>query len=166
MVDDRKGYCEGNQDKCSLTNPDGTTHNASCRLFGTLGRPGRDGKRRVKGCGDPQARGKRNRSKGDSKARIARKKLGLVATGHLGSRHEEDWSGFFRVEVKAGAQVGPIWTRFRDASNQSKASKSLGDIRPFAMIAMPDGTSEGIVLMSLTEFAELTALLTQTEGAR
>jgi len=157
MTDIRKNYCEGNQDRCTLND---------CRLFGTLGRPGRDGKRRVKGCSDPQARGKRNRSKGDSKARIARKKLGLAATGSAGSRHEEHWSGFFRVEVKAGAQVGPIWTRFQLAFNQSKASKALGDIRPFAMIAMPDGASEGIVLMTLTEFAELTALLTQTEGAK
>jgi hypothetical protein len=36
----------------------------------------------------------------------------------------------------------------------------LGDIRPFAMIAMPEGTSAGIVLMTLEEFAELVALIT------
>lgn len=59
----------------------------------------------------------------------------------------------FRVEVKAGKQVGPIYTRFVDARSQSNAAKRLGDIRPFAMVAMPDGTSEGIVLMSLEEFA-------------
>jgi hypothetical protein len=80
-------------------------------------------------------------------------------TGNAGTRHEEHWGGMFRVEVKAGAQINAIWTRFRDARLQSNASKSLGDIRPFAMIAMPDGTSEGIVLMSLDEFAELCALL-------
>lgn len=151
MTDERKGYCEGKTDKCSL---DG------CPRFGTLGRAGRDGKRRIKGCGDLVARGKRNRTKGDSKARRARKKLGLVATGHQGSRHEEDWSGRFRTEVKAGAQVGPIATRFFAARAQSSAAKSVGDIRPFAMVAMPDGTSEGIVLMSLDEFAELVALIT------
>jgi hypothetical protein len=151
MTDERKGYCEGNEEKCSVD---------LCPKFATLGRPGRDGKRRVKGCGDPVARGKRNRAKGDSKARRARKKLGLVATGHQGSRHEEDWSGRFRVEVKAGAQVGPIATRFFAARSQSSAAKSVGDIRPFAMVAMPDGTSEGIVLMTLDEFAELVALIT------
>jgi hypothetical protein len=124
-----------------------------------LGRPARDGKRRIKGCGDPVARGKRNRTKGDSKARIARKKLGLAATGNAGTRHEEHWGGLFRVEVKAGAQVGPIFTRFLAARAQSEASKSLGDIRPFAMIAMPDGSSDGIVLMGLEEFAELLSLL-------
>ena len=149
-MDERKGECEGNQDKC---NTDG------CPKFGTLGRQARDGKRRIKGCGDPVARGKRNRSKGDSKARRARKKLGLAATGNAGTRHEEHWGGIFRVEVKAGAQVGPIATRFLAARSQSEASKALGDIRPFAMIAMPDGSSDGIVLMGLDEFAELLSLL-------
>jgi hypothetical protein len=45
------------------------------------------------------------------------------------------------------------------ARSQSEASKSLGDIRPFAMIAMPDGMSDGIVLMGLDDFAELVALI-------
>jgi hypothetical protein len=149
-LDERKGECEGNRDKCNTE---------GCPKYGTLGRPARDGNRRIKGCGDPVARGKRNRTKGDSKARRARKKLGLAATGNAGTRHEEHWGGLFRVEVKAGAQVGPIFTRFLAARAQSEASKSLGDIRPFAMIAMPDGSSDGIVLMSLDEFAELLSLL-------
>jgi hypothetical protein len=150
LEQNRKGECEGRKDKCTI---------AGCPKFGTLGREGRDGKRRVKGCGDPVARGRRNRTKGDSKARRARKKLGLAATGNAGTRHEEHWGGMFRVEVKAGSQVGPIATRFDAARSQSEASKALGDVRPFAMIAMPDGTSDGIVLMSLTEFAELLALI-------
>jgi hypothetical protein len=147
MTDERKGECEGNQEKC---NADG------CPLFGALGRPGRDGARRIRNCGDPAARGKRNRTKGDSKARRARKKLGLG--GHL-TRHEDNWGGAFRCEVKAGAQVGPIWTRFRDAKNQSDACKSLGDNRPFVMVAMPDGTTEGVVLITLTEFTEIVSLI-------
>ncbi len=157
MSDDRKGECQGNRDRCNL--PD-------CPKFGLLGRVGRDGKRRVKGCNDPVARGKRNRSKGDAKARRARKKLGLFATGKAGSRHEEHWTGAFRVESKAGAQVGPIATRFFDAKAQSDASKAHGDIRPFVMIAMPDGTSEGICLMTLSEFSELTALLSASVEGR
>lgn len=150
MTDERKGDCQGNQDKCNL---DG------CPKFGTLGKPGRDGNRRIKGCGDPVARGKRNRTKGDNKARRARKKLGLAATGKAGTRHEEHWGGMFRVEVKAGAQVGPIWTRFSSARAQSEASKAYGDIRPFIMIAMPDGTSEGIVLLGLQDLADLVSLI-------
>jgi hypothetical protein len=145
---ERKGECQGNQDKCSTK---------GCPLFGTLGREDRQGKRRIKGCGDPSARGRRNRAKGDSKARRARKKLGLG--GHL-TRHEENWGGHFRTEVKAGAQVGPIATRFNLAKAQSDAAKALCDIRPFIMVAMPDGTTDGIVLMSLSEFSELAAMLT------
>jgi hypothetical protein len=147
MTDERKGNCEGNSSKCNVE---------GCPVYGTLGRPGRDGRRRVRHCGDPAARGKRNRSKGDAKARRARKKLGLG--GHL-TRHEENWGGVFRTEVKAGAQVGPIYTRFKDAKNQSDAAKALGDNRPFVMVAMPDGTSAGIILMDLDEFVELTALI-------
>ncbi len=148
VTDDRKGYCEGNTEKCSVE---------QCPLFGTLGRADRQGKRRIRGCGDPSARGRRNRTKGDSKARRARKKLGLG--GHL-TRHEENWGGAFRTEIKAGIQVGPIATRFQLAKAQSDAAKALGDIRPFIMVAMPDGTTDGIVLMSLSEFSELVTLLT------
>ena len=148
MTDERKGECQGDRDRCSLDN---------CPLFGTLGRPDRKNVRRIRGCADPAARGRRNRTKGDAKARRARKKLGLG--GHL-TRHEENWGGYFRTEVKAGAQVGPIATRFQTAKAQSDAAKALGDIRPFIMVAMPDGTTDGIVLMSLSEFSELTALLT------
>jgi hypothetical protein len=78
--------------------------------------------------------------------------------GHL-TRHEENWGGAFRTEIKAGAQVGPIATRFQAAKAQSDAAKALGDIRPFVMVAMPDGTSRGIILMDLDEFSELVSLL-------
>jgi hypothetical protein len=148
--DERKGECQGNQEKCSTT---------GCPLFGTLGRPDRYDKRRIRGCGDPSARGRRNRTKGDSKARRARKKLGLG--GYL-TRHEENWGGLFRTEVKAGAQVGPIFTRFQLAERQSHAAKALGDIRPFIMVAMPDGTTKGIVLMDLDAFSELISLIQES----
>jgi len=140
---ERKGECEGNREKCSLTN---------CPIFGTLGRPSRDGKRRIRGCNDPTARGKRNRTKGDSKARIARKKLGI---GGVNSRHEELWGGSVRIEVKAGAQVSPIATRFNAALRQSEASRSVGDGRIFVMVAMPDDTKDGIALVKLSDFKTL-----------
>jgi hypothetical protein len=146
VTDERKGECQGDRDRCSLDN---------CPLFGTLGRPDRKNVRRIRGCADPAARGRRNRTKGDAKARRARKKLGLG--GHL-TRHEEAWSGSVRTEVKAGLQVGPIATRFHAAKAQSDAAKALGDIRPFVMVAMPEGTSKGIILMDLDEFSELLML--------
>jgi hypothetical protein len=81
--------------------------------------------------------------------------------GHL-TRHEENWGGAFRTEIKAGAQIGPIATRFQQARAQSDAAKAVGDIRPFVMVAMPDGTTKGIVLMDLDEFSELVSLITCT----
>jgi hypothetical protein len=146
-MDDRKGECQGNREKCGV---------AGCPKFGALGRAGRDGKRRVKGCGDPVARGRRNRAKGDGKARKARKALGLVG---VNSRHEEHWGGAFRVEVKAGAQISPIFTRYRAAEHQSECARPLGDIRPFVMVAMPDGESDGLVVMRLSDFANIALLL-------
>lgn len=139
----RKGDCEGNREKCK---------NLQCPIYGLLGRPSRDGKRRIRGCGDPQARGKRNRAKGDGKARKARKVLGI---GGANTRHEEHWGGNLRIEVKAGAQISPIATRFHLAEAQSKQAKAIGDHRPFVMVAMPDDEQDGIVLMRLSEFAAL-----------
>jgi hypothetical protein len=49
------------------------------------------------------------------------------------------------------------------AKAQSDAAKALGDIRPFVMVAMPDGTTDGIVLMSLSEFSELITLIQESQ---
>jgi hypothetical protein len=146
-----KADCEGNKDKCT---------NDSCPLYGTLGKLARDGKRRVKGCADPVARGKRNRAKGDAKALRARKALGI---GGANTRHEELWGGAFRIEVKAGAQIQPIATRFEKAEAQSEQHRAIGDNRPFIMVAMPDGTNDGIVLGRLSQLGELLRIL-QEEG--
>jgi hypothetical protein len=146
-----KADCQGNRDKCS---------NDACPLFGTLGKAGKDGKRRVKGCNDPVARGKRNRAKGDSKARRARKTLGIAGAN---TRHEEHWGGAFRVEVKAGKQVEPIWTRYLLAEGQSEQARALGDIRPFLMIAMPDGSSDGLIVGRMSQLGELLRMINEGE---
>jgi len=148
VADERKGDCQGNADRCTLGD--------DCPKFGLLLRESRDGKRRIKGCGDPVARGKRNRSKGDSKARRARKMLGIAGAN---TRHEELWGGALRVEMKAGAQIEPIATRFRAAYAQSQASRSVGDIRPFVLVAMPDGESDGLAVMRLSVLADLLEII-------
>jgi len=148
VADERKGDCDGRRDRCTLGD--------ACPKFGTLGRPARDGKRRVKGCGDPVARGRRNRAKGDSKARRARKMLGIAGAN---TRHEELWGGALRVEMKAGAQVSPIVTRYRAAEQQSDAARALGDIRPFVLVAMPDGDSDGLCVMRLSVLSDLLEII-------
>lgn len=150
-MEERKGECQGNQDRCTLE---------QCPKFGLLGRAGRDGKRRVKGCGDPVARGKRNRAKGDSKARRARKMLGIAGAN---TRHEELWGGAVRVEVKAGAQIEPIATRYRLAEQQSEQHRAIGDIRPFVLVTMPDGERDGLVVLRLSVMSMFLEMISEAE---
>lgn len=130
MFKTNQGECEGNQARCSFTD---------CPKFGTLGKVWRDGKRRVRGCGDPSARGARNRLKGDSKARRARKGLRIAGAN---TRHEELWGGVVRTESKAGAAAGAnkVWTAYRNARAQSDAAHPVGNTQPFIALFCPDGT--------------------------
>jgi hypothetical protein len=129
-----------------------------CGLFGTLRK---NPLNHVRDCPCRRCMGKRNRLKGDSKARVARKALGI---GGSNTRHEEHWGGGLRIEVKAGAQVGPIWTRFRDARNQSEVHRPIGDHRPFVMVAMPDGQKSGLIIISLDDLGAVAAAI--QEGQR
>lgn len=95
--------------------------------------------------------GRRNRAKGDNKARKARKALGITG---VNSRHEEVWGGALRVEVKAGAQIKPVATAFKKCEEQSEQARPMGDPRPFAMIAMPDGWSDGLIVMRLSDYTK------------
>lgn len=150
------GECQGNQDRCTLAKE------GRCPIYGTLLKPTRsDGKQRVRLCGDPQARGKRDRSKGDRKAATARKALGAMGAN---SRHEEHWGGGLRIEAKAGAQVGPIFTRYQAAKNQSEASRPIGDNRPFVMAAMPD-RGPGLLVVEIGELEQIVAALLENWGA-
>ena len=105
------------------------------------------------------ARGKRNRTKGDTKARKARQALGI---GGVNSRHEEVWGGAVRVEVKAGAQINPIATRYMLAEQQSEQHRPIGDNRPFMLVAMPDGMVDGLIVMRISSFVTFTGTDIQT----
>ena len=117
-----------------------------CGLFGNI-----TNQRHVRGCVCNRCRGKRNRSKGDTKARKARKALGI---GGVNSRHEEVWGGALRVEVKAGAQIKPVVTAFLRCEVQSEQARPIGDHRPFMMVAMPDGWSDGLIVMRLSDYTK------------
>ncbi len=102
--------------------------------------------------------GARNRRKGMRKQRMARKTLentfqaeAAKFIGQLGN--EEAWHGLpVRSEIKAGAQVRPIWTRFIVAEEQSQRSRAIGDLRPFVMVAMADHTSDGLAVFRMSQF--------------
>ena len=127
-----------------------------CGLFG---RPTRNG--HVRGCKGPEGApcrsclGRRNRAKGQRKQRAARKALGIEKGFSLGADHEENWRGFVRVEVKAGAQVRPAATAFYKMRAQSEASRPYGDHRPFVGIAMPEGESDGILMLKLSDLTDV-----------
>lgn len=133
-----------------------------CGLFGTYRtRPWGNGVRCVRTCKTcPQCRGKRARSKGDAKAAKVRRAL---AAGGAATRHEEGWGGALRIESKAGAQVGPILTRYLAAKNQSEASRPVGDHRPFVMAASPD-RGPALLVLELDELEQVVAAVAENWG--
>ena len=100
---------------------------------------------------------RRNRSKGRAKQNAVRKKLKIPSRKfHGADAHEENWDSSVRIEVKSGKQVGPIWTRFQKAEAQSwenvkDAIGGDGKSKPFMMVAMPEGTSDGLCIIRLSE---------------
>ena len=107
-----------------------------------------------------QRRGRLNKQKGHRKQSLARKALedlfGAEALFHGRKANEEAWTHLpIRVEVKAGAQVKPIETRFLAAEKQATVAKATGDPRPFCYIAMPDGTTDGLFICRLSVLKEL-----------
>ena len=149
-----KGSCEGNTERCTLD---------ECPLFGSLTTASRDGMRRVRGCGDPVARGKRNKRKGQRKQARATTALG-VPRSSIRPGHEEFLPGTVRIEVKAGAQVRPMHTAFLRGETQSEAARPFGDHRPFVFVAMPDGEGDGLVAFRLSVLREVVAAFVEQFG--
>jgi len=102
-------------------------------------------------------KGKRSRTSGLRKQRLAKKALGVPSSRFAPTDgNEENWKHFFRLEVKSGAQVGPIATRYLPAEAQSEKNRALGDNRPFAMVAMPkQWGSRGLVILRIEDFRNL-----------
>lgn len=144
-----KGECQGNQDRCALRVM------GACPKFGALGREGRDGRRRVPGCGDPVAIGRRNRKGGLAKQRTAARALG-VQTGKFVASNEESWGGMFANEIKSGKQVGPVANWWRKVEAQVLANEAdHGAIRkPVRAVAMPEGMTDGLVVIRLSAWRE------------
>ena len=109
--------------------------------------------------------GKRNRRKGHTKQGRARKALGIEPRFHTHKANEESWGGALRVEVKAGAQVAPVATRYLAMEAQSDGNKSEGDPRPFAAVFMPDGITDGIFACRLSRLPAVVQALLEQWGA-
>lgn len=101
--------------------------------------------------------GARNRRKGLSKQSKARKKLG-VGSQKFGDSNEEKWvDALFRNEVKAGKQIGPAVTAWSKIEAQVDANRpDVGDDgRPCRAVLMPDGWSDGIVMLRLEAWQQV-----------
>ncbi|MFZ5862838.1 MAG: hypothetical protein ACOYXR_08370 [Nitrospirota bacterium] len=136
-----------------------------CGLYGTLKKPNRAGVQCVRGCkACPSCRGLANKRKGQKKQAKAVTALGIPRSSiHPG--HEEFLPGQLRVEVKAGAQIKPAVTAYLKCEAQSEAQRPIGDHRPFAAVMMPDGSSDGLVVVRLSNLHEFVAAVTENWGA-
>ena len=115
------------------------------------------------GWSDNQKRGLTKKNKGRRKQNLARKKLKIPDTNFRSQMgNEESWQGEVRVEVKAGKQVQTLWTKYQKAKEQSDANTRIGDTRPFMFVAMPDGTSNGLVVVELDKLDEVVFALLET----
>ena len=61
-------------------------------------------------------------------------------------------------EVKSGKQVDPIATRFYNAESQSQEFQDVWkEKKTFSMIAMPNGTGDGLLICRLSELQNVVA---------
>jgi hypothetical protein len=105
--------------------------------------------------------GARNRRKGMRKQGVARKAIehtfeaqAARFVGQLGN--EESWTGLpIRNEVKSGAQVRCVWTKYLLAEEQANANRAIGDNRPFAAIFMADHTNDGLFTVRISVLREV-----------
>ena len=67
-----------------------------------------------------------------------------------------------KVEVKAGKQVQTLWNRYKEAKLQSTKNNVIGDTRPFVFVAMPDGTTNGLVVCELDKLQEVVYAFLET----
>lgn len=103
-------------------------------------------------------RGRRSRVQGRRKQNQGKKLVGVPTSRFSPTdANEENWKDpILRWEVKSGAQVKPIATKFLAIEDQSNAARSIGDCRPVALLAMPpQWGNEGLVVMRASDFRQL-----------
>lgn len=131
------------------------------------GKFGRPTKRagHVRGCPCRSCLNGRNSKGGKARHRKFASKAGLITTPFATSQ-EEAWRDPLRWEVKSGAQVEAIITRFEAARAQSEASRPIGDSRPFAMGAVPrEGARPSVVILAVEDWRNhIVPLLTEYGG--
>lgn len=110
-------------------------------------------------CIGRRARGKGKRKQNEAKKAVERAFNQVAAPTTATSGQEEYWRLALRLEVKAGTQARTVDTFYRNTKGQSDQSKAIGDLRPFGAIAMPDGSSDGFLVIALSSLPVLAQAL-------
>jgi len=84
---------------------------------------------------------------------------------------EELWNSAVQFEVKSGKQVNTIASYFfrieSETEQKIKKTKGATNTKPFAMICMPSGTGDGLLVTRLSDLEKLVpALLENWEKER
>lgn len=106
---------------------------------GRYGKPVKSRRGHIRGCTCKPCLAGRNSQSGKRTHRRLARQLAAMQPGATATSEEERWNTTYRYEVKSGAQVGPVVTKYRNAKQQSMTHKAFGDPRPFAFIASHDG---------------------------
>ncbi len=116
----------------------------SCGLEGKLKKAFSDGVSHVVGCPCRRCMGRRSKSTGGKAQRTAVKRMGM-AYSTIATGHEENLTGFVRLEAKSGGIVRPLKTAFDKAKAQSDASRPVGDNRPFVFAGIPEPEGKRVI---------------------
>jgi hypothetical protein len=143
-----------------MTSPDLSKEGQLARSPGKENRPCPQTGIAVRECDCYSCRGRRNRSKGKTKQRQARKGLektfGVMAgPSQISTSHEEHWRLPVRSEVKAGGMAKTVDTFYRNTRAQADKDKAIGDVRPFLAVAMVDGSTDGLAVIRLSDLIQL-----------
>lgn len=114
----------------------------------------------LRDCTCYSCRGRRNRSKGKKKQRQARKGLEktfqtMAGPTSVATSDEENWRLPVRAEIKAGGMAKTVDTFYRNTKGQSDQQKAIGDLRPFIAVAMVDGSTDGLVVIRMSDLIQL-----------
>lgn len=109
-------------------------------------------------------KGRKIRVVGKAKQDRAKELLGVPDREMGSSAQEEFWNSPIRFEVKSGNQVESLYRQFAKCESQSYDYALQDDFNksyefPFSMVAMPNGTDDGILLVRLSELKQVVSKL-------
>lgn len=107
-----------------------------------------------------------DRRKGFDKQERARKLLKVPDRDFDASNLDEElWNSEVQFEVKSGKQVDSLSSYFfrieQEKDRKIKITKGMTNEKPFAMICMPNGTGDGLLVTRLSDLERVVSGLLQ-----